>query len=110
MFRSTLALVIGFSVVAGAAYARPSDSTVEVVSQTVHFADLDISTRKGAKNLAERIHAAAGSVCEDTVSRYAVNYRGCVQETDARAVDRVGSPLVARSLGLQRSYAADAHR
>jgi len=110
MFRTSLAIAVGLSVLTGAAYARPSDSTVEVVSQTIHFADLDISTPKGAKGLAARIQTAAASVCDDTVTRYDINYRACIQQTGARAADRLGSPLVAQSLGLQRSYAADTHR
>lgn len=81
-------LAAGFAGVSAAA----DDS--EVRSETVHFADLNLSTPQGATALYRRIKWAARDVCEwnDDLLEMQVNAQPCVDKAIADAVTRVGRP------------------
>jgi UrcA family protein len=80
------ALAAGFAEVSAAA----DDS--EVRSETVHFADLNLSTPQGATALYRRIKWAAEDVCgwNDDLLEMQVHAQPCVDEAIADAVTRVG--------------------
>src|SRR5215469_12722688 len=68
----------------------------ETHSETVKFADLDLSKSEGLKTLLSRIRAAAGEVCapkpepNDTNGNTA--YKKCVGDAVNQAVAKVGNP------------------
>lgn len=70
----------------------------EARSQTVNFADLDLSKSQGVKTLLTRIRAAAGEVCspqpEATDIPGSKDYRKCIGRAVTGAVDTVNSPLL----------------
>lgn len=77
--------------------ARSPD--VEVKSQLISYADLDLSGPAGAHTLLMRIRGAAEQVCSPEAFirdfRDSEDYRDCKDEAMSRAVDQVDSPLVA---------------
>ena len=71
--------------------------TLETRSQTVKFADLNVSSPEGAAALYRRIAAAANNLCSSIVadSRYIgsqASLRACVHKAIADAVTKVGRP------------------
>ncbi len=70
-------------------------------SVAVNYADLDLTTERGAKALYARIAAAAQTVCPRAdiadLIRYAKS-RACQRHAIAQAVQRVGSPKLAAVL------------
>ncbi len=72
---------------------------VEVKSERVSYADLDLSGPAGARTLLLRIRGAAEQVCSPEAFirdfRDSADYRDCKGEAMARAVDQVDLPLVA---------------
>ena len=71
---------------------------VEVKSEFISYADLDLSGPAGAHTLLMRIRGAAEQVCSPEPFirdfRDSEDYRDCKGEAMARAVDQVGAPLV----------------
>ena len=65
-------------------------------SQTVKFADLDLSKSEGLKTLLSRIRGAAGEVCAPKPETNDVNgstgYKKCVGDAVNGAVAKVGNP------------------
>lgn len=66
----------------------------EVRSETVHYADLNLSSPQGAAMLYRRIRWAAQHVCEWDDDSFGVgtDTRDCVNKAIADAVTRVGRP------------------
>jgi UrcA family protein len=61
-------------------------------SETVKFADLDLSTAAGAEALFGRIHRAALHVCNEP-GELAVTV-ACMNDTERKAIKNVNSPLL----------------
>jgi UrcA family protein len=70
--------------------ARASDSPP---SETVKFADLNLSTQTGVETLYKRIHAAGARVCQQPAGEQAA-VRRCVREAESEAVRKVNEPLL----------------
>jgi UrcA family protein len=62
-------------------------------SETVSFADLDLSTSAGVEALYGRIHAAARHVCTEP-SEQLRDYMACVSKAEGEAVGKVNRPLL----------------
>jgi UrcA family protein len=96
--RAALAAVAGCLVAAGASSAGAAISSTDTRSIVVRYADLDINTRQGASALYRRIAVAAQQVCPDAdigdLHRIS-QVRVCRQQAVARAVQAIGSPLLA---------------
>ena len=88
--RSGLILCTALLLGTAAAVAAPTPVR-GVVTKTVKFADLDISTVAGAEALYERIGRAARVVCRDAGRNFV---RECQARATADAVSGVGSPLL----------------
>ena len=61
-------------------------------SETVKFADLDLSTPAGAEALFVRIHKAALRVCNEP-GELSVTV-ACMNDTERKAIKKVNSPLL----------------
>jgi UrcA family protein len=72
----------------GLAAAAPEN----VRHQVVRFTDLDVTRPAGAQKLYSRIKRAAHEVCQ--VDGRGGYDRGCAEDAIARAVAKVGSPLL----------------
>lgn len=81
-------LAAGFTGVSAAA------GNSDVRSETVHFADLNLSTPQGAAALYRRIKWAAQDVCQwdDDSIGMQTDIRGCREKAIADAVTQVGRP------------------
>jgi UrcA family protein len=96
----SVAMVLGFS--AAAASAGPSDGLFVgdgVNKYTVRFPDLDLSKVDGAAVLYTRLRHAAALVCSPLDGRgLALNpqYRACVDQAIAGAVQSVGRPMLSQ--------------
>lgn len=62
-------------------------------SETVKFADLDLSTAAGVETLYGRIHKAAGHVCNEP-SQELREYLACVTKAESEAVGKVNLPML----------------
>lgn len=102
---SVLSAVLSVGVVVWAAGAIAGTATAQtaarpVVSEAVSYADLDISTPRGATILLKRIDLAAQRICGPAPSdkllqpEAATAHDRCVKETVDTAVARTGHPLV----------------
>jgi UrcA family protein len=88
------AAVLGTLAAAFAGVSSAADNS-EVRSETVHYADLNLSTPQGATALYRRIKWAARDVCgwiDDDLLVMQVNAQPCVDKAIADAVARVGRP------------------
>jgi UrcA family protein len=66
----------------------------DVRTQTVRFADLDLTRPAGAHELYRRIQQAAREVCEPNgAAGYLAGYQKCLSSAIARALADVGAPL-----------------
>jgi UrcA family protein len=65
----------------------------QVRSETVKFADLDLSTPAGAEALYGRIHAAARRVC-DLSPAWPTVVNACMRKAESEAVGKVNAPLL----------------
>jgi UrcA family protein len=96
--QAVLAAIAGCMVAAGASSAGAANSPTDAPSTVVRYADLDITTQQGASVLYRRIARAAQRVCPDTDIRdldRSSQIRLCRQQAVARAVQAVGSPMLA---------------
>ena len=102
----TAAGVGGVTVYAGPRYQRqPTTGALietDTVSLRVSLADLDLSTRGGAREAARRIRAAAREACSEVEERYPKDVEsehGCygpaVRNAMAEVQDQVGYPILA---------------
>jgi UrcA family protein len=70
----------------------------EARSQTVKFADLDLSKSQGVKTLLTRIRSAAGDVCSPQPDAADISgnkdYRKCIGQAVNGAVEKVNSPAL----------------
>ena len=70
----------------------------ETHSQTVKFADLDVSKSEGLKTLLSRIRGAAHKVCspapDPTDIQGNKDYKKCVDAAVSGAVEKVGNPAL----------------
>jgi UrcA family protein len=94
---ATLLAVSAPAVVTRAASAFADDSETQQI--TVHFADLDLTTPNGAKQLYMRLKGAAEVVCgdDDADNVFLEERRAiwhCEQESVERAVAQVDHPLL----------------
>jgi len=65
----------------------------QVRSETVKFADLNLSTTAGVEALYGRIHAAARRVCEQPAGEQAAS-RPCMKKAEGEAIGKVNVPLL----------------
>ncbi len=79
-------------------------------TQTVRYADLDLSTASGASTLYRRIKGAALTVCgtEGGSLVEIAHWHGCVNAAIGEAVASVNSPLLTALYSGNRSYSATA--
>ncbi len=98
--------VAGVTVYAGPRYQRQPTTGARVESDTVSLsvslADLDLSTRWGAREAAHRIRAAAREACTEVEERYPKDVEGehgcyapAVRNAMAEVQDQVGYPILA---------------
>lgn len=88
---ASIAMGICLLISSNAFAAPPAD----VRSETVKFADLNISTPSGVAALFQRIHAAAERVCEPSAGEnpfHTLSTRTCVEQAQARAVAQINRP------------------
>jgi UrcA family protein len=64
-----------------------------VHSETVKFADLNLSSSAGVEALYGRIHAAAWRVCRQPAGEQAASTR-CVRKAESEAIGKVNVPLL----------------
>jgi UrcA family protein len=104
--RGLLVTAILGAISAGFATVAAAGSLPEARSETVQYADLNLSNPQGAAALYRRIVAAARNVCDrggfDLASQQAI--RACIDEAVADAVTKVGHPEL---VGV---YNAKSHR
>jgi UrcA family protein len=62
-------------------------------SETVKFADLDLSTSAGVEALYGRIHAAARRVCEQPAGELAATMP-CMSKAESEAIAKVNVPML----------------
>jgi UrcA family protein len=65
----------------------------QVRSETVKFADLNLSTPAGVEALYGRIHAAARRVCDQPPGELAAT-RACMTKAESEAIGKVNAPLL----------------
>ena len=80
------------------AVAAPGDKNV---TYPVRFADLDVSTMKGAKSLYSRIRYAAIIVCRNDLIWSKKDGDACMQRAIGSAVATVNSPLLSQYAQLR---------
>jgi UrcA family protein len=68
-------------------------SANDVRSETVKFADLNVSTLAGVEALYARIHAAARRVCEQPSGEMEA-VRSCVAKAEREAISKADLPLL----------------
>jgi len=61
-------------------------------TETVSYADLNLSTQAGAEKLYDRIHAAARRVC--VLPGWLAAESACVRKAESEAVGKVNTPLL----------------
>ena len=90
--RGLIAAAILGTLAAGFAGVSAAADNSEVRSETVHYADLNLSSPQGAAALYRRIKWAAQDVCgwHDDVLEMQVDAQPCVDKAIADAVTRVG--------------------
>ena len=88
---------LGCFVAVHAAPASTSSRDPAATSVTVSVADLDLSSRAGAKTALRRIHAAAKTVCGEEPDLRAIErmslYAACIRTGSDRAVAALDSPV-----------------
>ncbi len=104
MFRTATALAVGLSLTAAAgaqAQTYPSLDMDGVVSRTVHFADLDVGTPAGGRELAVRIRLAANAVCggDNALMRADHDFGACVHQAIDRAANKLEIASLNQALG-----------
>jgi UrcA family protein len=89
--RGLIAAAVLGTLAAGFAGVSAADNS-EVRSETVHYADLNLSSPQGAAVLYRRIKWAARDVCgwNDDVLEMQADARACLDKAIADAVTRVG--------------------
>ena len=90
--RGLIAAAVLGTLAAGFAGVSAAADNSEVRSETVHYADLNLSSPQGAAALYRRIKWAARDVCgwNDDVLEMQADARACVEKAIADAVTRVG--------------------
>ena len=76
---------------------------VQVRSQRVSYADLNLGSGAGAKALLARIHSAAQNVCGPAPATLepGTGYAACVKSAESSAVGQVGNPLLTAAFQRQ---------
>ena len=96
---TVLAALAATAVGATAGAANLSTPSGDLPSMKVNYADLDLQSAQGVATLYHRITAAAAQVCPqaDPKALYTLHLaHECQQAAIARAVNNVGSPMLAR--------------
>jgi UrcA family protein len=65
----------------------------EVRTETVKFADLNLSSPQGVEAVYRRIHAAAWRVCDQPAGEEAA-VRACMRKAESEAIGKVNVPLL----------------
>jgi UrcA family protein len=97
----SLAFAAALSVLAGAtAHAQTVD--LQVRSQTVSYADLDLSQAAGVNTLMARINGAAKNVCGPApdAREWHTAYQACIQSAVNQAVSEVSRSVEANHLAM----------
>jgi UrcA family protein len=92
------ALLAGIVAAAATGVSAAATPAAEPPSVVVHYADLNLATEQGARALYRRIAIAAWNVCPHADNRdliAAAVSRACREQAIARAVQEVGTPLLA---------------
>lgn len=92
--RGLIAAAVLGTLAAGFAGVSAAAADPEVRSETVHYADLNLSSPQAATELYRRIRRAAQHVCEwdDDPFGVGTDTRACEDKAIADAVTRVGRP------------------
>lgn len=97
--KHALLMALSGCLLAGAlSVARANPPNADVLSVTVNYGDLNLTTDRGTTELYRRIAAAARQVCARDDLRglaFVAAARACEAQAIARAVDRVDSPQLA---------------
>jgi UrcA family protein len=107
-----LGIAVGLWLMGIAAQTAVAQAPLDEASESVSYADLDLSKTDGARTLLYRIDRAARRACgpEPVYSplqpRAAAFYRGCVTDASGAAVARIGSPLLTAMHGEQQPASA----
>ena len=100
---------LGCAAAVHAAPAAVSSSDPAVLRIAVSVADLNLSSRAGAKTALQRIHVAAKTVCGEEPDIGAVErrslYDACIRTSSDRAVASLDSPIATAMNGGGRSQA-----
>jgi UrcA family protein len=102
---SVCAATLAFAAPTHAADSASIRSVLDGDAQVVTYGDLDLSTQSGAQRLLQRVKRAAESACDLDDAAFGVGpSRGeikCQEETTARAVAQIGSPMVSSEYAKQ---------
>ena len=81
-----------------APHARLTGPDVQVRSQVVSFADLDLTNRFGARTLLTRVHTAVRQVCAPQANIIELDrtadYQACMRDSLRRALDDVDAAII----------------
>ncbi len=108
-----VARILTIALMAGTVYGPKvfaADSTGAVRTQKVAYADLNLSSQAGITTLYQRIHQAAGQVCEEWDALRSINalqvQKACVARAEANAVKDVHSSALSAyyQMTLGHSY------
>ena len=83
----SIAMLLACAVIVSSAFADD-----QVRSETVKFADLNVTTPAGAEALYTRIHAAAKRVCPETEPLLRAAASACARKAVAQAIEKLGLP------------------
>jgi UrcA family protein len=90
--RALLGYAVAMALLSGLV-ATNAQAAEQVRSETVKFADLDLSTSAGVETLYRRIHAAAWRLCQQPAGEQAATPR-CMSKTESDAIGKVNAPLL----------------
>jgi UrcA family protein len=115
MNRSFIAMAAGLTLIAGQAHADPSSGS-QTISIKVTYADLDLSTDAGAREVLRRLERAARTACGGR-PEFGPFMLGLVQPWEAcragavrGAVEAIGRPTVSRLYTGEQQRLASARR
>jgi UrcA family protein len=94
-FHTTFKTTVAIALVSLSAGAFANDIPSAPLEQAVSFAQLDMTQPAAAEQLYQKLTAVAKQVCEPVnggLLRQKMEFRACVSETLANAVDEVNKP------------------
>lgn len=90
--RAVLGCAVAMALLSGLA-ATHAQAAEPVRSETVKFADLDLSTSAGVETLYRRIHSAAWRLCQQPAGEQAAAAK-CMSKAESDAIGKVNAPLL----------------